>query len=167
MDVMAEKVMKGVFFMIMVVLVVLIQAIVQETNPSFSDLSLNHPPSLIPFSHSPPIMSIAHYNDAKLQRNHPKKKNIPKEKHNPASSLNSTTTEKQDPGSINKEEESHNSKLENARRACKKECQKNDKEFKRGSGRYPTMKQEFEKCMNDCLKRKMQGPYDFEFSKNS
>jgi hypothetical protein len=34
MDVMAEKVTKGVFFMITVVLVVLIQATIQETNPS-------------------------------------------------------------------------------------------------------------------------------------
>jgi hypothetical protein len=62
--------------------------------------------------------------------------------------------EEQDPGSINtpKEEEIHNSKLQKARRECKKECQKKDKEFKKGSGRFPVIKREFEKCMNDCLK---------------
>jgi hypothetical protein len=63
---MARKAMKGFVSMMMImVLAIFVQAVVQADNPSFSYISPNHPPSLPPFSHFPPIISLSPYHDSK------------------------------------------------------------------------------------------------------
>jgi hypothetical protein len=75
--------MKGLVVMIMmvVVLVILVQVLVKADNPSFSYVSHNHPPSLTPFPHSRPIISLSPCEmDAKPRRIiHSRRKNTPKE----------------------------------------------------------------------------------------
>jgi hypothetical protein len=116
--------MKGLPMM-MVVLAIVVQAMVQAENPSFSHLSLNHPSSLTPFQHSAPIISFYPHNDAKHQQNRSlTRQNTPKKKEDPRSV--STPKEEQNPGSINtpNEKETTIPKLEAARIACAEECTK-------------------------------------------
>jgi hypothetical protein len=117
--------MKGLPMM-MVVLAIVVQAMVQAENPSFSHLSLNHPSSLTPFPHSAPIISFYPHNDAKHQQNRSNltRQNTPKKKEDPRSV--STPKEEQNPGSIDtpNEKETTIPKLEAARIACAGECTK-------------------------------------------
>jgi hypothetical protein len=82
---MAKMFMKGLPMMMVVVLAIVVQAMVQVENPSFSHLSLNHPSSLTPFLHSAPIISLYPHNDAKHQQNRSNlaRQNTPKKKEDP------------------------------------------------------------------------------------
>lgn len=88
MGAMAKKVMKGLVVMMMVVLAIHVQAMVKASNPSFSDLSPNHAPSLTHFPHSQPIIYLSPQQDAnQSQRNFSLRKNAPKKRKIPSSKL--------------------------------------------------------------------------------
>jgi hypothetical protein len=74
--------MKGLLLMMVGVLAILVQAVVQEKNPSLSSLSFNHTPTLTPFPHSPQMIFLSSHNDAKFRGNHSKRQNTAKEEEN-------------------------------------------------------------------------------------
>jgi hypothetical protein len=86
---MTKNVTKGIIVMMMV-LAILVQALVKADNSFFSYVSPNHPPSLTPFRHSLPIISLSAYEmDAKPRRIniHSRRKNTPKETEIPGSKI--------------------------------------------------------------------------------
>jgi hypothetical protein len=135
--------------MMVVVLAILVQAMVEVDNPSFSydHHYLNHPPSLTPFLHSLPIISLSPYNDAKSRRNRSNRQNPPNAKQSPGP-VNTTPTEK----------EAHISKLEEAKIACRKECKRKAFQQLKRSGESSLIRPKYRKCFRDCLKREMQEP---------
>ncbi|XP_062159901.1 uncharacterized protein LOC133867206 [Alnus glutinosa] len=112
---MVKKAMKIRLVLMMVVVFAILphQAMVQVENPSFFyDHYLNHPPSLTPFLHSLPSISLSPYNDAKPRRHRSRKRNRPNEKQSPGS-VNTPTKE---------EEQARFLKFEEAKITCRKEC---------------------------------------------
>jgi hypothetical protein len=145
---MVKKAMKIRLVLMMVVVFAILphQAMVQVDNPSFFyDHYLNHPPSLTPFLHSLPSISLSPYKDAKPRRHRSRKRNRP--------------NEKQSPGSVNtptkKEEQARFLKFEEAKITCRKECAMKSREKIKSSGKGPKIRPRYRECFSDCINREM------------